>query len=67
MHKFPKDTSEATPIEHLSQDYFDRNKENDKDGISFKDNFAVEILDSLCEAGDVQVIADSCAHLTPEQ
>ena len=54
MHKFPNNTSEATPIEHLSQDYLDRTKENDEDGFSFEDNFVAEILDSLCEARDVK-------------
>ena len=52
MHEFPNDASEATPIEHLSQDYLDRSKENDKDRLSFDDNFGAETLDSLCEAGD---------------
>ena len=46
MHEFPNNASEATLIEHLLQDYLDHNKENDKDGLSFDDNFAVEILDS---------------------
>ena len=46
MREFPINASEATPIEHLLQDYLDHNKENDKDGLSFDDNFAVEILDS---------------------
>ena len=53
MRNFPKDTSEITPVEHLLQDYLDRTKEDDKDGISFKNNFTVEILDSLYEAGDI--------------
>ena len=67
MCEFPKNTSDATPIEHLLQDYLDCNEENDKDGLSFDKNFAVEILDSLCEAGDIGAFADSCTHLTPEQ
>ena len=46
MHKFPNNTSKITPIEHLLQDYLDCTEENDKDGISFEDNFAAEILDS---------------------
>ena len=49
------------------QDHLDRNEENDKDGLSFNDNFAARILDSLDEAGDVQAIADLCTHLMPEQ
>ena len=47
MGEFPNNASEATPIDHLSQDCLDHNKENDKDGLSFDDNFAVKILDSL--------------------
>ena len=66
MREFPDNTSEIAPIEHLSQDYLDHNKENDKDD-SFVDNFAVEILDSLYEAGDIRAIVDLCVHLTPEQ
>ena len=50
-----------------SQDYLDHNKENDKDGLSFDDNFAVATLDSLYEGGDIQAITDSCTHFTPEQ
>ena len=53
MHEFPDSTSEFAPIEHLSQDYLDCDKENDKDDNSFEDNFVVEILDSLHEAGDI--------------
>ena len=67
MHKFPEDASEATPIEHLLQDYLDCNKVNDKDGLSFDDHFAVETLDSSCEAGNTQEIVDSCTHLMPAQ
>ena len=67
MLEFPNDASEVTPIEHLSQDYLDCNKENDKDGLSFDNNFAAETWDSLHEAGDVQAISDLCTHLTPEQ
>ena len=53
MHEFPNNASEATPIEHLLQDYLDHNKENDKDRLSFDDNFAMEILDGSYEAGDI--------------
>ena len=67
MHKFPDDTFEITPIEHLSQEHLDCTKENDKCGISFEDDFIAETLDSLHEAGDVKAIMDSCTHLTPEQ
>ena len=67
MRKFPNNTSEITPIKHLLQDYLDCTRENDKDGISFEDNFAAETLESLYEAGDVRAISDSCAHLTAEQ
>ena len=66
MCEFPNNASEATPIEHLLQDYLDHNKENDKDRL-FDDDFAVEILDSLYEPGDIWAIADLCTHLTPEQ
>ena len=67
MHEFPNDASETSPIEYLLQDYLDCTKENDKNGLSFEDNFAAEILDSSYEAGDIQAMADSCSHLTPEQ
>ena len=67
MHEFPDNTSEITPIEHLLQDYLDQVEENDKDDNSFEDNFAVEILDSSYEAGDIRAIVDLCTHLTPEQ
>ena len=45
--KFPNDASEATPTEHLLCDCLDHNEENDKDGLSFDDNFAVETLDGF--------------------
>ena len=45
----------------------DCTKENDKDGISFEDDIAAEILDCSCEAGDIQAIADLCTHLTAKQ
>ena len=67
MRESPSNASEATPIEHLLQCYLDHNEENDKDGLSFDNNFAVEILDSSYEAGDIRAIADSCTHLMPEQ
>ena len=50
VHEFPNDASEATPIEHLLQDCLDCNEENDKDGLSFDNDFAVEMLDSLHES-----------------
>ena len=65
--KFPDNTSEITPVKHLLQEHFDRIKENDKDDNSFEDNFAAEMLDGLCEAGDIRAIVDSSTHLTPEQ
>ena len=52
VHEFPNDASETTPIEDLLQDYLECNKENDKDGLSFDNDFAAETLDSLCEVGD---------------
>ena len=67
MHEFPNNASEATPIEHLLQDYLDCNEENDEDGLSFDGNFAAEILDSLHEAGNIRAIMDLCAHLTLEK
>ena len=67
MCEFPDNTSEIAPIEHLSQDCLDCNKENDEDDDSFEDDFMAETLDGLCEAGDIQAIVDSCAHLAPEQ
>ena len=53
MREFPGNTSEIAPIEYLLQGYLDDTKENDESGTSFEDNFAAEILDSLCEAGDI--------------
>ena len=67
VRKFSNDASEASPIEHLLQDCLDLTKENDKDGLSFEDNFAVEILDCSHEAGNIPAIADLCTHLTPKQ
>ena len=67
MREFPNDASEATPIERLLQDCLDCHEENDKDGFSFDNDFAVELLDSLYEARDIQAIADSCTHVTLEQ
>ena len=65
MSDFPND--DVTPIEHLLQDCFDCNKENDKDELSFDHNLAAEILDSSYEAGNTQAITDLCTHVTPEQ
>ena len=53
MRKFPNDASEATSIEHLSQDHIDHNKENGKDGLSFDNDFVAETLDSSCQVGDI--------------
>ena len=67
MHEFPNDASKAAPTECLSQDCLDSNKENDENGLSFDDDFVVETLDSLHEAGDARAIMDLCNHLTTEQ
>ena len=64
MCEFPNNASEATPIEHLSHDHLDQNKNNDKNGFSF-DN--AEILDSSCEAGKISENVDSCTHLALEK
>ena len=53
MHKFPDDASEATPIQCLLEDCLERNEKNDKDGLSFDNDFAAKTLNGLCEAGDI--------------
>ena len=63
MGEFPDNASEASPIECHLQDCLDCTKENDKDSISFDDDFAAETFEGLCEAGDVQAITDSCTQL----
>ena len=58
MCEFLNGTPQAVPIEHLSQDHLDCNKCNDKDEFSFDDNFDAEILDGLCEAGNMHEVVD---------